>query len=973
MSISNTIFERQRTLSCVLKTIGALIAFTTFFFVCEGQTSRYDVFDLGGVVYPESVQWIEKDSTGFIWIATQHGLLRTDGDRHNWVLKGETLRITALKVGGSAIYLGYEDGSLTTIDWLNHQVISRSPAIGSAVSCIYEYSQEMVVYGTKDKGLVWSVNGTIGLMSDVDPTLDLSVHCIGKLSHQLIVATDLGLYATDFTNTPRADRLDISREILEEHYVNAMVETDEGLFLAGENGSLCRLNINGTITKAEYFNAFHKAPILHIGLHEDEVWIVDQDQQILSVHRHHMDRIFAFSQDVGNRLLNAIEDMCINQHGTMMLTTGYSEVVLVDLMQNAFEKHDDIDLAGIDALALASDRYIWIANKEGVFKHHADFIEGHKMRKVLALKGEHVVAFCELNDRVMLAGTFGNGLLVIDRLNDSVLRIDEQSGLINNHITSLVVQGDLVWIATLGGLTCVDSKTWKERARYDENSPMGASYLYAVQVLTNGDICIGTDGKGLIRFREGQFKALRDGHPEFAKTVIQMVEDNEQRLWMVTLDKGIQCLKDHVLQDHPKLSGSQFGELGSIQVYNGNNLLIFCSKGLFRYDPKLKSLQSVKGMRDELSVGFQNMVVDPESRRLWLARKNDLWSCNIDEFMNWHVPHIFVDGILQSLQPVALNQNVFRHDENYLTFLLSIPWFDQTEYPTVRYRLLGLDSNWITTQERIIHYPKLSAGSYELELQVMIQGEVFSGPSTKYAFTILKPFYKRAWFILLCLFLFAFGVAFFLRLRDRRLTRRAYIRQQQLEGELQLLRSQINPHFLFNSFNTLSYTIEKDQNEAVEYVEKLSDYFRLVLQRTREPLITLKQEMNLVEHYLFLQHKRFGASLEVNSRIPEKAMESLIPPMVIQMLLENAVKHNTISSDRKLSVQITVENSFIVVSNNINPLIKKPIGTGTGLKNIQRRVEILMKRDFVVIEDERSFVVKIPLLGEVQPINNNSK
>jgi LytS/YehU family sensor histidine kinase len=255
----------------------------------------------------------------------------------------------------------------------------------------------------------------------------------------------------------------------------------------------------------------------------------------------------------------------------------------------------------------------------------------------------------------------------------------------------------------------------------------------------------------------------------------------------------------------------------------------------------------------------------------------------------------------------------------------------------------------------------------------MIQGEVFSGPSTKYAFTILKPFYKRAWFILLCLFLFAFGVAFFLRLRDRRLTRRAYIRQQQLEGELQLLRSQINPHFLFNSFNTLSYTIEKDQNEAVEYVEKLSDYFRLVLQRTREPLITLKQEMNLVEHYLFLQHKRFGASLEVNSRIPEKAMESLIPPMVIQMLLENAVKHNTISSDRKLSVQITVENSFIVVSNNINPLIKKPIGTGTGLKNIQRRVEILMKRDFVVIEDERSFVVKIPLLGEVQPINNNSK
>lgn len=926
-----------------------------------GQARHENVFDLEGMVYPDALQWIEKDTAGFVWLATDRGVMRTDGFRHKWVLQAEAKPITALLVGRSGVYVGYEDGSIATIDGITHQVIARSGSIGSAVSCMYEWSDKRIFFGTRDKGLGWTDRQNTQMMSALDSTLDLSVHCLGKWGNRMMVATDMGLYSVDFSSQAVAQRFDPDRQILEDHYINAMQETEEGLFLAGENGSLCRLNADGSLTSATYFNAFHAAPIVHLALHDDAIWLIDRDYHVYSLQRTDLERIFASSEYEDNVIQSDVLDICVNQHGTMMLTTGFSEVVMIDLIQHSLVQHDAIDLSQIDALTMTNDRYIWLANSEGLYRHHADFIEGQVMNRVMQLQGERIVALCALDSSTMVAGTFGHGLYVLNVVSGAVRIIDERSGLLNNHITSMALQGHSLWLSTLGGLACVDTKTWKERARFDAESPLGASYLYGVHPMADGSLYIGTDGKGLICMKEGEFTSYRETHPELGRSIIQMVSDQAQRLWMVTLDHGIQCWYNGSLQSHPKLVASQLGEIGSIQIYRGHDLLVFCSKGVFLYNPTSGVLQLVKEMRNALSEGFQNMLIDPLANRLWLARKGDLWSCDLDEFVHLHVPHIFVDGVLQSLQPVPFGQREFGPDENYLTFLLSVPWFDHNEFPSIRYRLLGLDSNWITTQERIIHFPKLAPGDYELELQVVLHGEVMPGPSARYAFRIRQPFYRRPWFIALMMLVVAIGVIFFLRIRDRRLTRRAFVRQKQLESELQLLRSQINPHFLFNSFNTLSYTIEKNQDEAVEYVEKLSDYFRLVLQRTGEPLITVGEELNLVSHYIYLQKKRFGSLLDITTDVPEGFRSRMIPPMVIQMLLENAVKHNSISRDHLLHVRISIENGCIVVANNINPLIKKQTGTGTGLRNIQRRVEILMQRELLISDDGANFVVKIPL------------
>ncbi len=932
------------------------------------QDRRDMIFDLGGMVYPDALQWIEKDTAGFIWLATDHGLLRTDGYRHRWILQGESSRITSLFVGREAVYVGHEDGSLASVDIVSQQVKQRTPAVGSAINCIHEWTPDRIIFGTRDKGLAWWNGSNVEFMSQLDSTLDQTVHCLARWNNRLMVATDLGLYSVDFAAGPTAYRLDEQRVQLSDHYINAMQETTQGLFLAGENGSLCVLRSDGSVQQATYFNAFHSDPIAHLALHDDAVWVIDRSHHLYSLQLDQLDRIFASSQYADSDAWSEVKDVCVNQHGTMMSTTGLSEIIMMDLIQHSITRHDSIDLTALDALAITADRLIWMANSSGLYSHHADFIEGQEMKQVVELHGEHIVAIGELDATTLVAGTFGDGLLVLNRKTGAVFRMNERNGLINNHVTSMAIQGNRIWLATLGGLSCLESTTWKEIARYDANSPLGAGYLYGVHPMADGSLLIGTDGKGLISMAGGEFTALREQHPEMAKSIVQMAIDETQRLWLVTLDQGIQCWAGKNLQAHPKLSAAQLGEIGSIQIYKGQQLLVFSSKGLFRYDPSTGLLQVVKEMRNALADGFQNMLIDPLTNRLWLVRKGDLWSCDLDEFVHLHVPRVFVDGVLQSLQPVPMGTRSFDPDENYLTFLLSIPWFDQSEFPSVRYRLLGLDSNWITTQERMIHWPKLAPGSYELELQVMLHGEVMPGPTTRFEFVIRRPFYQSIWFIVICLVGIAVAVVFFLRMRDRRMARRAIVRQKQLEGELQLLRSQINPHFLFNSFNTLIYTIEKNQEEAVEYVEQLSDYFRLVLQRTNEPLITVGEELVLVKHYVYLQKKRFGTLLEIMVDIPDSMRDHLIPPMVIQMLLENAVKHNTISRDHALRVTVFGAEDSIVVSNNVNAMIKHPSGTGTGLRNIQRRIAILTDREVVLRHDSDCFEVRVPLIKKMNTL-----
>lgn len=176
------------------------------------------------------------------------------------------------------------------------------------------------------------------------------------------------------------------------------------------------------------------------------------------------------------------------------------------------------------------------------------------------------------------------------------------------------------------------------------------------------------------------------------------------------------------------------------------------------------------------------------------------------------------------------------------------------------------------------------------------------------------------------------------------------------------LKDQINPHFLFNSLNVLVSLINKDQAMAVKYTKELSAVYRYVLTQDMQDTVTVEEEIKFINNYIEILKARFNAGLEFRFDIKPNDMSKSIPPMSLQLLIENAVKHNAVMPDNPLIISISTDGKDLCVSNNLIPRMSHSEGTGIGLKNLSKKYALLAKSDISVCKDSDSFTVKLPLL-----------
>ncbi len=198
------------------------------------------------------------------------------------------------------------------------------------------------------------------------------------------------------------------------------------------------------------------------------------------------------------------------------------------------------------------------------------------------------------------------------------------------------------------------------------------------------------------------------------------------------------------------------------------------------------------------------------------------------------------------------------------------------------------------------------------------------------------------------------------------------LKREHIHSELQGLRSQVNPHFLFNSMNTLMNIIEEDQALATSFLNKLSHVYRYILEKRDDHLIPLKEELKFIESYVFLQKERFKNNLKVELSIEHKYLDKLILPLSLQMLFENAIKHNIISRKKPLQIEVFVEDNYLVIKNNLQLKMQAMPSTGVGLENIKSRFQFFTKQTVEIEETADHFAVKIPLLSQADNklINN---
>jgi sensor histidine kinase YesM len=196
---------------------------------------------------------------------------------------------------------------------------------------------------------------------------------------------------------------------------------------------------------------------------------------------------------------------------------------------------------------------------------------------------------------------------------------------------------------------------------------------------------------------------------------------------------------------------------------------------------------------------------------------------------------------------------------------------------------------------------------------------------------------------------------------------------ENLQSQYQSLKNQVSPHFLFNSLTALKELIDEDPRNARQYVSHLSQVLRYTLQSNENQTVALYDEIESVKSYIFLLKIRFGTNLKNNFRIDESFNNYRLPPLVIQTLIENAVKHNEISKRNPLNILImTSERGSLVVTNTLQTKISVEPGTGIGLDNLSRQYKLLCGEEIRITRSDREFSVEVPLLKPNAGESNNS-
>jgi hypothetical protein len=208
--------------------------------------------------------------------------------------------------------------------------------------------------------------------------------------------------------------------------------------------------------------------------------------------------------------------------------------------------------------------------------------------------------------------------------------------------------------------------------------------------------------------------------------------------------------------------------------------------------------------------------------------------------------------------------------------------------------------------------------------------------------------------------IFGTGI-FIIALWQDALRREQKLREENLIFQHETLKNQVNPHFLFNSLNTLSSLIVIHPEIAEEFINRLSSIYRYILENSSKDRVPLKAELSFITDYFYLHRIRDDGKIELEIKADGPDLFDIIP-VSLQILVENAIKHNKATREDPLRITIYIEGQHIIVKNNLQKMASGIRSTGIGLKNLTQRVKLISKRDLIIEESNAFFMVKVPLL-----------
>ncbi|NNC83917.1 MAG: histidine kinase [Flavobacteriales bacterium] len=873
-----------------------------------------------------SVTQMEQDQQGLLHLLAKGSHMTYDGMDIQVFHDADSLSFNYMTQLESATLLGTAQGALYRKSPVGPYM--RLASFSSGIELIAPLSPDsiLIILQNGETQLYRPSTAAYSLLelpTDIGMSNDILVS-----DETLYFATDRGLWSCN----PRLEEWQNYAELKNKIVTDLSSAGDKNLLIALYDGEIASLDIQNAEVE---FVLSGLEPVQQIVHCPDRLLIYHGDRLMI----HHLDTAVMSDRSYDMEWPN-IQCMYVDDEWNLWIgsSTGVSKAPL-HFGHWLSEPDSEVRALGY------ADGDIYYGTDRGVFRSGS---EGEELIM------ESNVSCMDIDQGIKAVGTFNDGLFIA--MGSSGFQ--QVQGLVESTVLAVEILSDArILVSTLGGTQYVHWKNGSFEA-VEQLHDLDTYYILTIHEAHGGNIFLGTDRKGLILLKEGKAIHSNEVEGDVLGTVHGIAGDGEARILLTTADHGVVSYVDHELSKVPS-PHEQWSEYTSIVQVNEEEFLLIGSEevAVYRsYDNELMAFDEEIGIggakafnNNYVKIGERILFEQSGNLYLYYARSQTARSASKTMLLSAEA----------DLRPIDAKNAHLKEDENSVQFKFNGLLYRNPEKLYFQYRLDGFDSDWRVTQDRVVTYPNLDPGSYEFVLRSGHDRANFNGEEVRFPFQIQRYFYNTFWFrsLMLLLFLGFIIWAWRRRVKSQFLNQRLELLQSQ--SRLMGLKAQLNPHFLFNSFNTIIGLTEEDPARSVEFTELLTDFYRMVIEVTEEETIPIEKEMDLVRCYIQLLQIRFDGALDI--QFQGEFTDFDIPPMTLQLLIENAVKHNRAEKAEPLHIEIHREADLLSVKNDKRPKATSPHSLGVGLNNLRSRYELLFKKEIVIKEDSTHFEVMLPI------------
>lgn len=933
--------------------------------------------------YEQKINFVFQDKSGLILFGTQSGLYGYDGINYHKISVGTedtSMEITAMcSTGKGEYYVSNAKGQLFLLSnnssnfySVRFNLLNWEEGFPKAKINKLLYSKSGVLWiSTYGEGLYYYNNNRLYNINTDDGINSNDIYDIILDSEDNIwAASDQGLNKIKIEKGKKIiNSIDQSNSDIPDNLVLCLsYDSKQNRIYGGTySGGIFSVDLNekNIIRIPEPLKDANLNEITSLLVFDGLVWVGTNGKGLFSFADKEGGSLLSYNNPKGLSF-NRIKYILGDREGNVWLIGPDFEFAITSRRHFFINKIENEELKAITEVFIDKTNRLFFAYEKGLGQIDLSKPNG-SFKQILGnkeLDNIPIISLNELNDSVLLAGSFGKGLFIINKKSGKIIkRLEYKNTLVNDNILDIEVDKEYVYLASLGGLQILNHQL--ESVNIEIPKPLNQSFIYSL--LKSGDeLWIGIDGAGLWSFKKGTFKKQEAQILSKVKTIYS-IEKSGNYIWFSSPDigllfkKGDDSIKEFV--NNNDLFGIKFSSI--VGIGNGAVLLIHNNYvELIDIEKRAYRPFKLRNENFELTANLNSAYKDINGA-VWVGSEQGLYRFRDSDSLFINTPKALISSMEVFLEPINTKDEIkLAHNRNHITFRFPAFWYQDPDLIRYQIKLEGYDDDYIFTRNHFATYANLRPGKYIFKVRVSILSNSDFYEETEIAFKIEKPFYQQFWFIS-ALISFLFVLAFLLiKARENRLKKEKDQQKNYLEMQLEILRNQVNPHFLFNSLNALNALIEIDPKTAVSYVEHLADFYRNVLSYRDKKLISLQEEIELLKHYLFLQEKRFGKNLVVEINIGKEIGTLNIPPLSLQILCENAIKHNVISNRSPLKIEINFDGKYLEVKNNINEKSERVDSTGLGLKNLNEKYHLLNKSLPIIINNGKYFIVSLELLNE---------